>query len=289
MVSFPSPTPRRIALTLSYDGGPFKGWARQPGLPSIQEVLEDAIALVTRQPVRTVVAGRTDAGVHARGQLVHFDLDEAARSRVRLREGSEALTTTLVRRLNAVMSRTGGGAVWVRSAREVPDGFDARFSALWRSYTYTIADTASEWDPLRRGDTLHHDGPLDVAAMQAEADSLLGLHDFLSYCKPRVGSTTIREVQELLVVRGTDGLIRVHLRADAFCHHMVRTIVGALLRVGSAQRAPGWAAQRLEARVRDASTMMVAGHALVLEEVGYPDDAEAGDRAEETRARRAVE
>jgi tRNA pseudouridine38-40 synthase len=276
----------RLALTLAYDGTDYHGWARQPGQPSVQQTLEEALFTITRVQTPVVVAGRTDAGVHARGQVVHLDLGEAAQGKLSVKDGVSPLTETIVRRLNAVLKRTSAGAIRIRSARLVPDGFDARFSALWRSYTYTVHDDASAWDPLRRRDVLFVDTPLDVTLMKAEALSLLGLHDFLSYCKPRAEATTIRELQAADVRRGDDGLVRIHLRADAFCHHMVRTIVGALIAVGSGRQASGWARQRLDARVRDAATRMVAGHALVLEEVGYPADDEAALRAVSTRARR---
>nr|WP_233555855.1 tRNA pseudouridine(38-40) synthase TruA [Galactobacter caseinivorans] len=284
------PAPTRFALTLAYDGGPFHGWARQSQLGSVQQSLEEALELILRMPTRTVVAGRTDTGVHARGQVVHLDITEQALSRLVTRDGGLDAEATLVRRLNSILNASTSGAVLVREARVVPPGFDARFSALWRSYTYTIADGMDRWDPLRRGDTLFHPRELDVEAMQQEAAALVGLHDFLSYCKPRQGATTIRELQELLVQRHEeDGLIRVHLRADAFCHHMVRSIVGALISVGEAKREPGWAHARLQERVRDAKTTMVAGHALVLEAVGYPEDHTAGERAQATRVRRKVQ
>lgn len=283
------PETTRFALTLAYDGGPFHGWARQPRLGSVQQSLEEALELILRVPTRTVVAGRTDTGVHARGQVVHLDISGSSLGKLVTRDGGLDAEATLVRRLNSILNASTSGAVLVREARTVPAGFDARFSALWRSYTYTIADGVDRWDPLRRGDTLFHPRELDVAAMAAEATALIGLHDFLSYCKPREGSTTIRELQELRVDRDeTDGLVKVHLRADAFCHHMVRSIVGALIAVGEAKREPGWAQARLQERVRDAKTTMVAGHALVLEAVGYPDDHTAQERAEATRVRRVV-
>lgn len=276
----------RLALTLAYDGTDFHGWARQPGHPSVQQCLEEALFTITRETVRVVVAGRTDAGVHARGQVVHLDLRAAAQAKLTVKDGASRLEETVPRRLNAVLRRTAAGAIRIRSARIVPPGFDARFSALWRSYTYTVCDRSEDWDPLRRRDVLFLETPLNVDAMKAEALSLLGLHDFLSYCKPRPEATTIRDLQAADARRGADGLIRIHLRADAFCHHMVRTIVGSLIEVGSGRRQPGWARERLEARTRDASTRMVAGHALVLEEVGYPDDHESALRAASTRARR---
>jgi tRNA pseudouridine38-40 synthase len=278
--------PVRFALTLAYDGTDFHGWARQPEHPSVQQRLEEALFTILREETRVIVAGRTDAGVHARGQVVHLDVSDAALARLAVKVGTQPVPETLARRLNAVLKRSAQGAIRIHSAREVPTDFDARFSALWRAYTYTICDREESWDPLRRRDVLFLDSELDVASMRVEAASLLGLHDFLSYCKPRPESTTIRELLAADVVRGDDGPIRIHLRADAFCHHMVRTIVGALIKVGDGTQPPGWALTRLEERVRDAKTHMVPGHALVLEEVGYPSDAEAALRAAATRARR---
>lgn len=280
------PETLRLAITLAYDGTDFRGWARQPGLPSVQEDLENALFTILRTETPTVVAGRTDAGVHARGQVVHVDLGPAQIAKLQVKDGAASLTSTMVRRLNAVLKRSSNGAIRIHSARTVPPGFDARFSALWRSYSYLVDDQAERWDPLRRRYVLQHPNPLDVTRMKAEAVSLLGLHDFLSYCKPREEATTIRELQSADVKRTESGLVRISLRADAFCHHMVRTIVGALIAVGDGSRPAGWAAERLNAKVRDAATRMVAGHALVLEEVGYPSDVDAVQRAAVTRARR---
>lgn len=289
-MSTPSPALVRVRLDLAYDGTDYNGWATQPGLPTVQGVLESALAMIIRRPVRTVVAGRTDAGVHARGQVVHFDLTEAEWTAVtRHREGLEP-ASTLVRRLSGALSRERG-AVVIRRAALAPEGFDARFSALWRSYRYAISDSSEACDPLNRRFTYWHKTVLDVELMDAEARSVLGLHDFLTFCKPRDGATTIRELQDFGFTRDPQtGLITAHLRADAFCHNMVRALVAATVQVGEGRHPAGWVAERLEAMVRDAQTRLAPPHALVLEHVEYPDagvdPAALASRAEGTRARR---
>lgn len=277
----------RVRLDLAYDGTDFRGWAAQPGLSTVQGILEDGLETILRRPVRTVVAGRTDAGVHAAHQVVHLDLTEAewdglVRGRAGLEPGE-----SLVRRLHGVLRRASDALV-VRSAVRAPDGFDARFSALWRSYRYRISDRPETRDPLRRRDTYWHREPLDEARMQAEARSVVGLHDFLSYCKPRPEGTTIRELQSFTVERGADGVLECRLRADAFCHHMVRALVAAAVAVGEGRQEPGWMAERLDAQVRDSLSRLAPPHALVLDHVEYPDDGSLASRAEGTRARRVA-
>lgn len=287
----------RIRIDLGYDGAPFSGWAAQPGLPTVQGALEAALELVLREPVRTVVAGRTDTGVHARCQTVHAEISAAAWAGISRR--SEAPTgAVLVRRLNGALHRVLGkdrwdaghppapGAIVVSDAAAAPPGFDARFSALSRGYTYRIADAVSGHDPLTRGFTWWVTGALDVAAMDSAVAELLGLHDFLSFCKPREGATTVRQLQAAEVFRDPSGLVTVRLRADAFCHHMVRSVVGSAVRVGQGRHGADWLGERLTARVRDASVLIAPAHGLVLDAVDYPPDAQLADRAEQTRAKR---
>ena len=217
----PDSGPFRVRMDLAYDGAPFSGWAAQPGLLTVQGVLEDALEVLLRRPVRVTVAGRTDAGVHARGQVVHFDLtgDEWA-SLARGRDLDPGVS--LRRRLHGVMNRdltlpgraaglprrsaeALAGAVEILSAAPAPAGFDARFSALWRRYSYRIADLPRTRDPLTRHATLWYKSPLDTGAMNEAAASVLGIRDFLSFCKPRLGATTIRELQEFTFRRGRSG------------------------------------------------------------------------------------
>lgn len=278
----------RIRLDLAYDGGPFSGWALQPGLRTVQGTLETALELLVRRPVRVTVAGRTDAGVHARGQVVHLDLTEA--EWLGLNRGAELdPAVALLRRLRGALSRGLGdltGAIVVHKVSMAPEGFDARFSALWRRYSYRIADGPALWDPLGRYDTLWHKSLLDVDLLNEGASKLLGLQNFLSYCKPREGSTTIRDLQRFEFARGEDGVIVATVQADAFCHNMVRALVGSALYVGEGLEPPGWLHERLLMKKRDARSVLAAPHPLVLEEVAYPSDGELLARAELTRALR---
>lgn len=287
----------RLRIDLAYDGAPFSGWAAQPSLPTVQGAVEAALELVLRQPVRTVVAGRTDTGVHARRQTVHADFPvevwESVARRAELDPGA-----ALVRRLNGALNRILGkdraslglqsalGAVVIHDAAVAPAGFDARFSALSRSYTYRISDAVSGHDPLTRGFAWWVNEELDVPAMNAAVIDLLGLNDFLSFCKPREGATTIRDLQSASVQRDAAGLVTVRLQADAFCHHMVRSVVGAATRVGQGRYEKDWLGERLDARVRDARVLLAPPHGLVLESVEYPPDHELAARAEQTRAKR---
>lgn len=279
----------RVRLDLSYRGTDFAGWARQPGLRTVQGTLEEALARVLRVPqVRLTVAGRTDAGVHSRGQVAHIDVEDSAWDGVVGRSG-RAPGDALVSRLGGVLPSD----VVVHRAGPAPDGFDARFSALRRRYTYRIADRPGLRDPLLRDWVLWNRRELDVEAMHAACAPLLGLRDFAAYCRPRPGASTIRELQELTWTRVAggpqDGLVVASVQADAFCHNMVRALVGASVAVGEGRRDVAWPAQVLEGRRRDAGAGVVPAHGLVLEEVVYPPDDELAARAERIRARRLDE
>ena len=270
----------RVRLDLGYDGTGFAGWAVQPGLRTVQAVLEEALGLVLRlvpAPSLTV-AGRTDAGVHARGQVCHVDLPaptwEALPGRSDRPPGE-----SLVHRLAGVVPRD----VRVRAAGVAPAGFDARFSAISRRYAYRVSDAPWGVDPLRRLDVLDHRRALDAGAMNAAASGLLGEHDFVAYCRPRPGASTVRSLQELGWTRQSDGLLVASVVADAFCHHLVRALVGALIAVGEGRRPVEWPAQVLQARRRDGAVTVAPPHGLTLEEVAYPPDAELGERARVAR------
>jgi len=275
----------RLRLDLGYDGTGFSGWAIQPGLRTVQGTLQTALGTVLRCPSpRLTVAGRTDAGVHARGQVAHVDLDPAALSAIQGRMDSPE--AALLRRLAGLLPPD----VVVHRARPAPPGFDARFAALHRRYAYRLADDVARVDPLRRTTVVRHRWPLDVAAMAAAAVRLVGQHDFAAFCKPREGATTTRTLQVLEVERpaqGTDaGLVVLDVQADAFCHSMVRSLTGALLAVGEGRRPVGWPASLLAGRRRDAAAHLAPAHGLTLEHVSYPADAELAERAALTRARR---
>ncbi|MFF0382809.1 tRNA pseudouridine(38-40) synthase TruA [Streptomyces sp. NPDC004286] len=268
----------RIRLDLSYDGSDFHGWAKQAGgRRTVQGEIEDALRTVTRskETYELTVAGRTDAGVHARGQVAHVDLPEPVWA-----EHREKLLKRLAGRLSKDVR------VW--SLTEAPPGFNARFSAIWRRYAYRVTDNPGGVDPLLRNHVLWHDWPLDVDAMNEAARLLLGEHDFAAYCKRREGATTIRTLQELSLVRGADGVITATVRADAFCHNMVRSLIGALLFVGDGHRGPEWPGKVLGAGVRDSAVHVVRPHGLTLEEVGYPADELLAARNKEARNRRSL-
>lgn len=271
-------TTRRLRLDLAYDGTDFHGWAAQPGRRTVQGALEAALARVTREPVRVTVAGRTDAGVHARGQVAHLDLSEAALAALPGRSDREA-GPALVTRLAGVLPPD----VVVRSARIVSGDFDARFGALWRRYRFRISDSPAVHDPTRR-DVLRLRRPLEVVAMARAAEPLTGEHDFLSFCRPREGASTVRTLMDLDVDRpGPDradaGLVVVTVRADAFCHHMVRSLVGALIAVGEGRRGPDWPSRVLAARTRTSpgpdgigAAPMCRASGLSLDRVEYPSE-----------------
>lgn len=283
----------RIRLDLSYDGAGFAGWARQPGLRTVQGTVEDGLATVLRTErlglpaPRLTVAGRTDAGVHARGQVAHADVDATAWEGVVGRSGRSP-GEALVRRLAGVLPHD----VVVHRAGVAPAGFDARFSALERRYAYRLADDDAARDPLRRSHVVWHARPLDVAAMSRAVAPLVGLHDFAAFCRPREGATAIRTLAVLTWERPDDGpdlgLVVATVVADAFCHHMVRALVGASVAVGEGRRDVGWLAGLLRGTWGDMTEALAPPHGLTLEGVDYPVDDALAARAAQTRARRPL-
>jgi tRNA pseudouridine38-40 synthase len=242
---------RRLRLVIAYDGAPFSGFARQRERRTVQGELEAALSRLARQPVQTVAAGRTDAGVHARGQVVHADVPPR-------------LDPDRVRRTLNVGLRP---AIAVREAAWAPPGFDARHSARRRTYVYRIDDSGDP-DPLLRGFVLAWPQPLDLPRMREAARPLLGEHDFAAFCRSRPGTTTTRRLRSL-GIRRQRGLVEVRLVADAFCWQMVRGIVGHLLLVGDGRRDPAGTAAVLTAADRARAGNIAPAHGLVLESVGY--------------------
>jgi tRNA pseudouridine38-40 synthase len=286
----------RLRLDIAYDGTGFQGWAKQPALRTVQGELEKALATVFSRfgagPVLTV-AGRTDAGVHALGQVAHVDLTEqqfaslvsSHQGKGKKSDGSpEARAARLGRRLNGIAGLSSD--LYVTRTSLAPPGFDARFSATWRRYRYRIADELAPRDPLTRNQTLWYPAELDLDAMNVAARGLLGLHDFAAYCRPREGATTIRTLEHFGWERDESGLLIASLQADAFCHSMVRALTGASVAVGGGKLRASRAVELLLAKERTAEFKVLPAKGLTLMEVGYPDDAEVADRAELTRARR---
>jgi tRNA pseudouridine38-40 synthase len=265
----------RLRLDVAYDGAAFHGWASQPGVRTVQEVLEDALRLVLRLPFAPAltVAGRTDRGVHARGQVAHLDVPA---------EAWVAIGDAAARRLARLLP----AEIRVRAMGPAPDGFDARFSALWRRYSYRVCDDLAAADPLRRGDTLWHRAPLDLERMNQAAAGCLGEHDFAAYCRRRPGASTVRTLLRLDWHRPEPGIAVGTVVGDAFCHNMVRALTGALLAVGDGRRPPSWPAAVLAARTRDPAVTVAPPHPLCLEEVRYPPDNQLAARATLTRRTR---
>jgi len=267
----------RLRLDLGYDGSQFHGWAAQPGARTVQGVLSEALAVAFRLalPPTLTVAGRTDAGVHARGQVAHVDVPSGMWA---------SAASVAMRRLNRVLPAD----VRVRAISVAPAGFDARFSALWRRYSYRVCDGAECADPLRRHDTLWHRLPVDPQLMNQAAAACLGTHDFAAFCRRRLGASTVRELQRLDWHRDETGVVVAAVIADAFCHNMVRALVGALLAVGDGRKPASWPAAMLAAAVRDPAVTVAPPHPLCLEQVGYPADEDLKARASLTRRVRSA-
>ena len=275
----------RLRLDIAYDGTDFRGWARQPGLRTVQGTLEGAISRILGGDPRLVVAGRTDAGVHASGQVAHLDLTPSQRGR--LDSARNPRPEALAARITGVLGQYPD--VVVHRTSVAPDGFDARFSAVWRRYSYRIADRVAGYDPLERARTTTVNAELDVEAMDAAARSLIGLHDFAAYCKWREEATTIRTLLEFDWRREDDGILVANVKADAFCHSMVRALVGACVSVGQGRLDVEDVVEIREARERTSETKVLAARGLTLTEVGYPADDLLALRAEQTRARRSLD
>ena len=262
----------RLRLDLSYDGTCYHGWARQSSHPSVQQEIEDGLQTVLRledTPALTV-AGRTDTGVHATGQVAHVDLE------------APGDLDELVRRLNGLLPHD----IRINALSVAPAAFDARFAALWRRYEYRIADHTQALNPLARLHTLAWSRPLDVDQLNAASEDLRGHHDFAAFCKKREGATTVRTLLRLDWRRDAEGVVIATFQADAFCHSMVRALVGALIPVGEGRRPLTWPREVLVSRARHSAVEVARPHGLTLVEVAYPSDAELIQRVEETRRKR---
>ncbi|WP_449277800.1 tRNA pseudouridine(38-40) synthase TruA [Leucobacter sp. GX24907] len=291
----------RVRLDLAYDGSEFHGWAAQPGLRTVQGELEAALAVLLRRApgeVALTVGGRTDAGVHARGQVAHLDVSRselekwAGSSRRAGGSGTHAdaahehLAALRARKLVGVLSRTAADIV-VHRVLEVPAEFDARFSALRRRYEYRIRDPRAKRDPLTSHFTVDIGRDLDLSLMRRASESLLGLNDFTSFCKAREGATAVRTLLSFEWRQTEDGAYAARIEADAFCHSMVRALVGAAVAVGSGRIGLAELEEIRMRRERTSRFSVMPAHGLSLEEIAYPRDDELAVRAERTRARRA--
>jgi tRNA pseudouridine38-40 synthase len=267
----------RVRIDLGYDGAAYSGWAVQPGQPTVQGTIEAAIAMILRLPestFRLIVAGRTDAGVHAKHQVAHIDLPGPAYRRA----GADELR----RRLNGVLPAD----IRVFAVAVAGEGFDARFSALSREYRYRVCAAPAIPDPLRRHDTLAWERPLDLDALRAASQLLLGEHDFAAFCRRRDGATTIRSLRTLDWASYEDGLLVATVVADAFCHSMVRSLIGALLAVGDGRKPVDFPASLLDTAQRAGEVTVAPPHGLTLIRIRYPEPSGYAARAELTRTLR---
>lgn len=273
--------PARIRLDIAYDGTDFTGWARQPGLRTVQGVLEESLSTVLREPIQLTVAGRTDAGVHAEGQVAHFDTTASVDH------------PRLLHRLSRFLPKD----VRVTAIASVPTEFDARFSAIRRHYAYRLITSGYGAPPLLARSVVPCRPGVDLDAMREASGKLLGLNDFAAFCRRREGATTVRELQRFeWVVSPVEGpgadtgarFLTAYVSADAFCWSMVRSLVGAVLAVGEGRRTPDWVAGLLDERERSSAVTVAPAHGLSLIGVDYPNEADLAARNAQTRELRTV-
>jgi tRNA pseudouridine38-40 synthase len=276
----------RLRLDIAYDGTEFAGWAVQAGQRTVAGVLDDALSTVFRVPVQLRAAGRTDAGVHATGQVAHVDVpaDALGHAYPRTARADESEFLPLVRRL----ARFLPADVRVLDIGRTAPGFDARFSALRRHYLYRLSTAPYGVEPQEARFVTAWPRPLDVDAMNVAARDLLGLNDFAAFCRRREGATTIRDLQRLDWSRDGDR-VTAHVSADAFCWSMVRSLVGALLAVGEHRREPGWCATLLTSTQRSSDFAAAPPQGLTLVGVDYPPDDQLEARTRVTRDLRTAD
>ena len=264
---------RRLRIDLSYDGTNFSGWAIQPDRRTVQQCIEEAIRTVAQAKAETIVAGRTDAGVHATGQVIHVDVPESLE------------LDDLAYKLNRILDED----IRINQIQIAPTAFHARFSALRRYYEYRILDENKVVPPLARFNTTSWYRPLDVDQMNRASALLLGTHDFAAFCKFREGTTTIRTLESYQWRRDHDGYLVGDVVADAFCYSMVRNLVGAIVCVADGRKEADWISTLLENKERVSDSLVFPARGLSLYKVDYPDSAELLERAAKTVARREEE
>lgn len=269
----------RFRIDLAYDGTNFSGWAKQPDQRTVQGEVEAALESVTRQRVTLQVAGRTDAGVHATAQVAHFDLPE------RDQNGREWNGADITYRLNRILTEE----TRIHRIIEAPRFFHARFSALTRSYIYKIADGGQLLPPLFRYDIATWYRTLDISRMNEAVEPLLGEHDFAAFCRARSTGTTIRTLKSFSFERESNGFITARITSDAFCHSMVRSLIGAAVYVGEGRFEPVWMKELLDGRERIGESLVFAARGLTLTAVNYPKDEELEARFAVTVRRRDEE
>jgi tRNA pseudouridine38-40 synthase len=273
----------RYRIDFGYDGTDFNGFAKQPGLRTVQSELLKAIELIFGKDESDFgirVAGRTDAGVHAQHQVAHIDLTELQLRRI-------GRNPDVAGRINTALPTD----IRLYSFEKAPAGFDARYSALYRRYRYRIADSKALLDPLQVRYVLELKAQLDLPAMKNCAKVFIGLHDFAAFCKPRAGSTTIRRLKKVTISRNPlmGNIVEIELLADAFCHNMVRSLVGAMVAVGRKRASVADVRSRLKSGSRTGSFKVLGPRGLSLIEVGYPRASKLGSQAKKARNLRSLE
>jgi len=262
----------RFKLEIAYDGTDFAGWAKQPKLRTVQgEIIRglEKIFGKDKDDFGMRVAGRTDKGVHANSQIAHVDLSEKQLKRI-------GRGHPVAERLNRIID----GDVRIISFEPAAPGFDARFSALFRRYRYSIADKSVTPNPMLSRFALTVPWALDVAPMNEAAKEFYGLKDFRAYCKEREGTTTIRVLREIVVKRRkADGVIEIEIEADAFCHNMVRSIVGALMAAGSGRATTEDIRKSLTGKRNDHAYKVQSPHGLSLIKIAYPPKSKLAEQA----------
>jgi|UniRef100_UPI004049E739 tRNA pseudouridine38-40 synthase len=272
---FPESGFRRLRVDIAYDGSDFFGWGGQPDRRTIQDLVEGAFSTISQVKVDSIVAGRTDAGVHATGQVIHVDLPEQLFT-------SEFSYQDLQYKLNRILDED----VRIMAITPAPAGFHARFSALRRYYSYKIIDSNRVIPPLARRDITSWYRPLDLALLNEASTLLLGHHDFAAFCKFREGGTTIRTLERYQWRRDSDGVLIADVVADAFCYSMVRNLIGAVICVADARKEAAWLGELLANKERVSDSLVFPARGLTLYKVDYPDDNQLLERAEKTIAKR---
>ena len=273
----------RIRIDLAYDGTNFSGWSKQPDRRTVQGEVESALQKLTRVPVETIVAGRTDAGVHATGQVLHVDIPDLESGPYSKK--AEWNISDLPYRLNRILDED----IRVLDVSIAPFGFHARFSALRRHYEYKILDSNRSILPLRRFDVAPWYRPLNLALMNQASSLLLGEHDFAAFCKFRRGGTTIRTLESFEWHRNEEGYLVAQIVADAFCYSMVRNLVGAVVCVADGRFESTWIRNVLDNRQRISDSLVFPSRGLTLVQVDYPSDDQLLARIETTLKRRDEE
>ena len=260
----------RLRIDLAYDGTNFSGWGRQPDRRTVQEEVEKALTTATQSKIETIVAGRTDAGVHATGQVIHVDVPDSLN------------LDDLSYKLNRMLDTD----VRIMKVAIVNGPFSARFSALRRHYTYKILDGNQTIPPLGRLDVASWYRDLDVDLMNQASALMLGSHDFAAYCKFREGSTTVRNLQRFQWTRDSAGFLIGDVVADSFCYSMVRNLVGAVVCVADGRFGPEWIEQTLANKVRISDSLVFPACGLSLRQVDYPTDDQLLEHAKVTIGKR---